>query len=46
MTSDFRTRLREFLEANDPGRAPKESAARLTWQRDWAALLVDEGFAA
>jgi alkylation response protein AidB-like acyl-CoA dehydrogenase len=46
MTSDFRTKLREFLEANDPGRAPKDPSARLTWQRDWAALLVDEGFAA
>lgn len=46
MSSAFRTRVRDFLHANDPGRAPKDPTARLDWQRSWAALLVDEGFAA
>jgi len=46
MSESFRRRLREFLQANDPGPAPKDPAQRLQWQRDWAALLVDEGFAA
>lgn len=44
--SDFRTQVSEFLKANDPGRAPKDPAQRLEWQRSWAAFLVDEGFAA
>ena len=46
MSLEFRDRIRDFLNANDPGRAPKDPAERLQWQRDWAALLVDEGFAA
>ena len=46
MSEGFRTRVRAFLAANDPGRGPKEADARLQWQRDWAAVLVDEGFAA
>ena len=44
--SDFRTHVSEFLKANDPGRAPRDPAQRLEWQRSWAALLVDEGLAA
>ncbi len=44
--SAFRDRLRAFLQANDPGRPPKDPAERLRYQRGWAALLVDEGFAA
>jgi alkylation response protein AidB-like acyl-CoA dehydrogenase len=44
--STFRERLRAFLQANDPGRPPKDPAGRLRQQRDWAALLVDQGFAA
>jgi len=44
--SSFRDRLRAFLEANDPGRPPKDPADRLRHQHEWAALLVDEGFAA
>jgi alkylation response protein AidB-like acyl-CoA dehydrogenase len=46
MSLEFRDRIRDFLNANDPGRAPKDPAQRLQWQKDWAALLVDEGFAA
>lgn len=46
MTDDFRSRVRAFLGANDPGRGPRDPAQRLAWQRDWAALLVEEGFAA
>jgi alkylation response protein AidB-like acyl-CoA dehydrogenase len=46
VTDDFRARVRAFLAANDPGRGPKGRDARLEWQREWAALLVDEGFAA
>jgi alkylation response protein AidB-like acyl-CoA dehydrogenase len=46
MTSDFRSKVRAFLDANDPGRAPKGQAEKLAWQKNWAALLVDEGFAA
>lgn len=46
MTSDFRSRVRAFLDANDPGRAPRGNAEKLAWQKDWSALLVDEGFAA
>jgi len=46
MTDTFRSRVRDFLAANDPGPPPKDPAGCLQWQRDWAALLVDEGFAA
>ncbi|WP_123026791.1 acyl-CoA dehydrogenase family protein [Mycolicibacterium stellerae] len=46
MSTSFRDRVRAFLEANDPGRAPKDPAKRLAWQRDWAAVMVEEGFAA
>jgi alkylation response protein AidB-like acyl-CoA dehydrogenase len=46
MPSNFRDELRAFLRSNDPGRGPKDPAERLAWQRQWAALLVDQGFAA
>jgi alkylation response protein AidB-like acyl-CoA dehydrogenase len=42
----FRERVATFLGENDPGRAPKDPAARLQWQKDWAKLLVEKGFAA
>jgi alkylation response protein AidB-like acyl-CoA dehydrogenase len=42
----FRETVRAFLQTHDPGPAPKDAAQRLDWQRRWAALLVDEGFAA
>ncbi|MEB3071708.1 acyl-CoA dehydrogenase family protein [[Mycobacterium] vasticus] len=44
--SSFREKIRTFLRDNDPGKAPKDPVERLNFQRDWAALLVDEGFAA
>lgn len=46
MTSAFREEVRAFLSANDSGPPPKDPAGRLGWQRQWAALLVDKGFAA
>jgi len=46
MTSDFRSSVQSFLAANDPGKPPKDPLERQAWQRDWASLLVDEGFAA
>lgn len=46
MTEDFRASIVSFLRRNDPGRAPKDPLEKLAWQREWAALLVDEGFAA
>jgi alkylation response protein AidB-like acyl-CoA dehydrogenase len=42
----FRDEIRAFLQANDPGRGPRDAMERLDWQRQWAALLVDQGFAA
>ncbi|WP_322754850.1 acyl-CoA dehydrogenase family protein [Frankia sp. Cas3] len=42
----LRARFAEFLDTHDPGPAPKDVGERLAWQRSWAALLVDEGFAA
>jgi alkylation response protein AidB-like acyl-CoA dehydrogenase len=44
--SGFRERVRAFLAAHDPGRGPRDRDAKLDWQREWAAVLVDEGFAA
>jgi alkylation response protein AidB-like acyl-CoA dehydrogenase len=46
MSTGFRDDIRSFLESHDPGPAPKDAGGRLDWQRQWAALLVDEGFAA
>lgn len=46
MSGDFRASVAAFLDSHDPGRAPKDPLERLAWQRDWAAVLVDEGFAA
>jgi alkylation response protein AidB-like acyl-CoA dehydrogenase len=42
----FRERVATFLAENDPGRGPKDPAERLQWQKDWAKILVDKGFAA
>ena len=46
MTDRFRASVQDFLRANDPGKGPKDSREKLAFQRDWAALLVDQGFAA
>ena len=44
--SEFRRELRAFLAASHPGRPPQGDAARLQFERDWAALLADAGWAA
>ena len=41
----FRARLREFLQANHPGRAPRPAAERRAWQKAWLARLHDGGYA-
>ncbi len=42
---EFRARIRRFVDAHHPGPAPAGREERLRWQRDWAALLFDEGLA-
>jgi alkylation response protein AidB-like acyl-CoA dehydrogenase len=42
---EFRARLREFFTTHHPGRAPKDPAERLAWQKAWLATLFDAGFA-
>lgn len=42
---EFRLRFRAFLRANDPGRAPRDPAARLAWNKAWLATLFDHGWA-
>jgi alkylation response protein AidB-like acyl-CoA dehydrogenase len=41
----FRAQLRGFLDEHRPGKPPKDQAARLAWQKAWAATKVDHGFA-
>jgi alkylation response protein AidB-like acyl-CoA dehydrogenase len=42
----FRIRLRDWLTANHPGRAPRgHRAERFEWQRAWAQRLFDAGYA-
>lgn len=43
--TEFRARLRAFLSEHHPGRRPKDSAARLAWQKSWLATLFDAGYA-
>ena len=43
---EFRQELRRFLAEHHPGRPPGEPTARLRFERDWAAFLVDAGWAA
>jgi alkylation response protein AidB-like acyl-CoA dehydrogenase len=43
---DFRNAVRQFLTHNDPGPAPEDPNKQFQWQRNWAATLVDNGFAA
>jgi len=42
---EFRARLRAFLSDHSPGKPPREKAARLQWQKDWAAAKFDAGWA-
>jgi len=42
----FRADIRDFLKRSHPGKPPRGPEAMLQWQRDWAALLVEEGYAA
>jgi alkylation response protein AidB-like acyl-CoA dehydrogenase len=42
----FRQELRAFLADHHPGRPPTGDAERLRFERDWAALLADAGWAA
>lgn len=41
----LRLRLRAFLKENHPGRPPRHSDERRQWEKAWARLLVDRGFA-
>jgi len=43
--SEFRARLRAFLAEHPPGKPPRDSAARLQWQKDWASAKFDSGWA-
>jgi alkylation response protein AidB-like acyl-CoA dehydrogenase len=42
---ELRSRLREFLRENHPGRPPKDHEERRDWERAWAGKLADCGFA-
>jgi alkylation response protein AidB-like acyl-CoA dehydrogenase len=42
---EFRARFRAFLAENHPGKAPKDPAEKLRWQKAWLATLYDAGFA-
>jgi alkylation response protein AidB-like acyl-CoA dehydrogenase len=42
---EFRAELRQFLEAYHPGKAPRDKAERLAYQRAWSATLYDHGWA-
>jgi alkylation response protein AidB-like acyl-CoA dehydrogenase len=41
----FRARVRSFLRDNHPGKAPRDPAERLAWQKAWLATLFDGGYA-
>lgn len=41
----FRTRLRDFLTTNHPGKGPRDPAERVAWQKAWLNRLYDAGFA-
>ena len=42
---DFRAGLRAFLAEHAPGKPPKDAAGRLAWQKAWAAVKFDTGWA-
>jgi alkylation response protein AidB-like acyl-CoA dehydrogenase len=41
----FRAAFNAFLDKHDPGRPPRERAERLVFERHWARLLADCGWA-
>jgi alkylation response protein AidB-like acyl-CoA dehydrogenase len=42
---EFRAELRLFLQTHHPGKAPRDKAERLAYQRAWCATLYDNGWA-
>jgi alkylation response protein AidB-like acyl-CoA dehydrogenase len=42
---EFRAALRAFLAEHAPGKPPKDAAGRLAWQKAWAAVKFDNGWA-
>lgn len=42
----FRREMREFLATHEAGPSPGDRASRLAWQREFQAMLYDEGYAA
>jgi alkylation response protein AidB-like acyl-CoA dehydrogenase len=40
----LRLRLRAFLAASNPGKAPKDRDARRAWLLAWRHLLAEQGF--
>jgi alkylation response protein AidB-like acyl-CoA dehydrogenase len=42
---EFRARLRTFLTDNHPGRRPRGTRERSSWQQSWRATLFDAGYA-
>ncbi len=41
----LQARVRTFLRESHPGRAPKDPEDRRQWEKAWARLLADRGFA-
>lgn len=42
---EFRSRLRAFLAEHAPSKPPRDPAGRVAWQKAWAAVKVDQGWA-
>lgn len=42
---EFRSRLRAFLAEHAPGKPPRDPAGRVAWQKAWAAVKFDRGWA-
>jgi alkylation response protein AidB-like acyl-CoA dehydrogenase len=42
---EFRSRLRAFLAEHAPGKPPRDPAGRVAWQKAWAAVKFDQGWA-
>lgn len=41
----FRRRLRSFIDEHHLGKPPRGKSERLVWQKEWCALLADNGYA-